>query len=312
MSVDGAHGGVERLIHVLFGVGDVIVELAGDGSPERMDEAEDAVAFRDGRNEYADGEEVVDVAYLFALRGVCLGLAVDAVDVLGASGNVGGEACTGEFASEDFRDVLDVVLAGLTLGGEEFGDLVVLVGVDVAEGHILELPFDLAHPETVSEGSVDVEGFLCDLDAPGVGESVEGTHVMEAVSEFDEDDADVLRHGDEHLAKALGLAAALGDEGLRAAGERVELGEFRNAVDEFGYVVAEERTELVGGDATVLDDIVEERSGDGGAVEVELREVLRGGERVLDVGFAGVASLPVVGVGGKLEGAFNQIDAILR
>ena len=35
-------------------------------------------------------------------------------------------------------------------------------------------------------------------------------------------------------------------------------------------------------------------------------------ERVLDVGFAGAASLPVVGVGGKLEGAFNQIDAILR
>ena len=144
---------------------------------------------------------------------VCLGLAVDAVDVLGASGNVGGEAGAGEFASEDFRDVLDVVLAGLTLGGEEFGYLVVLVGVDVAEGHILELPFDLAPCRDGERGERRCRGFPVRSRRAGCRGERRGTHVMEAVSEFDEDDADVLRHGDEHLAKALGLAAALGGRG---------------------------------------------------------------------------------------------------
>ena len=54
-------GGVQRLVHAVFRVGDVVVELARDGAPERVDDAERVVAVGHGVDEDAEGKEVVDL-----------------------------------------------------------------------------------------------------------------------------------------------------------------------------------------------------------------------------------------------------------
>ena len=51
--------GVQRFVAVAFGVGDVVVKLAGDGLKQAVDDAERGIAFGDGVHQNAHRADVV-------------------------------------------------------------------------------------------------------------------------------------------------------------------------------------------------------------------------------------------------------------
>ena len=65
-------------------------------------------------------------------------------------------------------------------------------------------------------------------------------------------------------------------------------------------------------DAAVLDDVVQQGSGDRCAVEVEVRDGHRRVDRVNDVGLAGLAVLSVVRLVGEVVGLFDQPRPLRR
>jgi hypothetical protein len=77
--------------------------------------------------------------------------------------------------------------------------------LEVAKCEFLELVLDLAHPEPVRDGRIDVARLLGNADPPFLRQMMERPHVVEPVREFDQDHPDVVDHGQEHLAEALGL-----------------------------------------------------------------------------------------------------------
>src|SRR5207245_1677266 len=82
----GANNGrMQRLIHTLLGVRNVIVELPGDRSPEAMDDAERVVAITHRVDEDPQSKQVVDLIERTALLRVALHLLMNAEDVLGAA-----------------------------------------------------------------------------------------------------------------------------------------------------------------------------------------------------------------------------------
>src|SRR5256885_1059801 len=93
-------------------------------------------------------------------------------------------------------------------------DLLLDVGkvprLQVAEGEVLELDLDPLDAEPVGERRVDVESLLRDAVLRLGLHVLEGPHVVGPVGELDEDDANVLRHRDQHLAEVLGLLLLLG------------------------------------------------------------------------------------------------------
>ena len=89
LAVEGDHRGVEGLVEVVLGDRDVVVELARDRPPQRVDDAERRVAVRDVVDEDPDRVDVVDLAELGALA---LHLLPDAVDVLRAALELGLDA----------------------------------------------------------------------------------------------------------------------------------------------------------------------------------------------------------------------------
>src|ERR1035437_10952911 len=80
LAVKSDHGGVEALVEVGFGDGNVVVELAGNRMPHRVDDAESCVTVLDLVYEYPDRIHVVDLADLGVLA---LHLSPDAVQMLG-------------------------------------------------------------------------------------------------------------------------------------------------------------------------------------------------------------------------------------
>ncbi len=104
------------------------------------------------------------------------------------------------------------------------------------------------------------------------GKRSERAHVVEAVGQLDEDDADVLGHGQEHLADVLGL--------LLFVRQRAELAQLGDAVDEPGHVRAEALLDIRERVLGVLGDVVEQRGGDRHRVEPQLCQDLGHRERV--------------------------------
>ena len=259
--VGADHRGVQRLVHVGLGGGDVVLEAVGDRHVQAVHEAEGGVAVAHRLDEDAHGAEVVDL-----LEGRSLGphLVVDAVEVLRPAGDLRVDPGLGEVGLDRGLELLDVDLALLPFHRHLAADFVVLIRVEVLEAEVLELPADAGEAEPVGQRGVHVDGFagnpflLLGLDV------VEGAHVVQPVGELDEDHPQVLDHRQQHLAVGFGLAgfAALVLEAL-------DLG---HAVGQGGDLGAELGGDLLQGHRGVLEHVVQQSGGYRGRVETELRE----------------------------------------
>ena len=126
---------------------------------------------------------------------------------------------------------------------------------------------------------------------------------MEAVGDFDEDDADVVAHRQQQLLERLGL-----DGGLLAEDAARDFGE---PVDDFGYLGAEDVAQVLGGVVGVFDDVVEERGADAGAAQPDfLAGNLGHGDGVHDVGLAREAAHAAMSLAGKVEGLVDDFDVL--
>ena len=197
-------------------------------------------------------------------------------------------------------DALGVLPLALDLGAQRL----VRLRLEVLERELLELVLDLAHPEAVGDRRVDVERLLGDLDAALLRQVVQRPHVVQAIGELDEDDADVVHHRQQHLAEVLGLA-------LLARRERdgADLGDPFDDVGDFG---AEQLGNALGGGQRVLDDVVQQAGGDRHDVELHVGEEVGNFERMNQVRLARVADLPLVLERGKDVGPAEQLQVGLR
>ncbi len=175
----------------------------------------------------------------------------------------------------------------------------VLVGLDVLERQVLELPPQLGHTKTMGERRVEVARFLRDADALLRRQILERPHVVQAVGELDDDDARVLGDREEQLAIALDLPL------LRRSARR-QLGDLREPVDDVGDRTPELLLHVGDRELGVFDDVVEQPGGDGHRIELQLGEDLRDLDRVRDVRLARVAALAAVRLLAEAIGAHEQ------
>ena len=77
-----------------------------------------------------------------------------------------------------------------------------LVGdwVEIAKAQVFQLAANFAHPQAVSDRAVNVQCFLRDLLLTVGRQVLERAHVVQPVGQLDEDDADVVHHGEHHFA----------------------------------------------------------------------------------------------------------------
>ena len=295
------HGRVQRPVAVQLRHRDVVLEPAGHRLPERVDQAERAVAvarslLAGALDEHAHRGQVVDLVELATLLHH---LVVDGVEVLRAAGDLRGDVRLVELLLEDEPGLADVLLTvGAALGDHRL-DLGVLAGVQRLEREVLELPLEGVDTEAVRERRVDLERLARLLHLLLLAEVLDRAEVVEAVGELDQDHADVLGHRDDQLPVVLGL-------GVLAALE-LDPRQLGDAVDELGDLVAELVLDRLQVGVGVLDDVVEERGRDRRLVHAELGEDLGDAERVVDELLARPALLAVVRLGRERERSREQI-----
>ena len=158
------------------------------------------------------------------------------------------------------------------------------------------------HAQPVGDGRVDFEGFLGDPAAFFSGQHFQRAHVVQAVSELDQDHADVACHGHGHFLEVFSLGFGLGLE--------VHLGQFADPVDQFGHGFTELRLQRFFGDTGVFDHVMQHRSHQALMVHVHVGKNICHRKGMGDIRLATAAALAVVGLFGVEIRSADQVDLV--
>ena len=220
--------GVQALVHVGLGYGNIVLEPAGYLIPQGMDNAQHRVAVRHRIHQHADGNQIIDL-----LKGLVLQhhLPVNRIKVLGPPVDVVADMLLIQLGGKLLDNHANVFLAFRPLQANLLHQVLVPHRINVAQGQVLQLLLDGIHAQPVRQRRINIKGFPGNGHLPGFLLIFQGTHVMQAVRQLDEHHADVLAHGQDHLAQALGL-------GLLPVG-KVQLVQLGHAVHQPGNLLPE-------------------------------------------------------------------------
>ena len=75
----------------------------------------------------------------------------------------------------------------------------------IAETQVLELGFNLIQPQAIGQRCIDVERLACNLILFVGRLRSQCAHVVQAIADFYEDDADVIAHREQQFFEVFGL-----------------------------------------------------------------------------------------------------------
>ena len=178
----------------------------------------------------------------------------------------------------------------------------VFVRVEVFEGEVLQLRLYVKNTEALGQRGVERNGLVAYLQLLFLREEVERAHIVEAVGQLDDDDADILGRGQDHFAPVLRLR-------LVARGELQGL-YLGHAQDQLVDLRTELLPEGVAGHRGVLQHVVHEARGYGLQVHLEIHQDLGDSRAMDEVDLSRSALLVRVRVQGKLPGVL-QLGGVL-
>ena len=295
LAVPARHRGVNGSVTVGLGLTDVILEPPRHGPPAPVNGPENTVAILfAGR----DNAEPVDIRQTRKGLVLFLHLAPNGIGLLGPP--------------EDFRfysgllklyphvtgNPLDYVPCLPLEGDETANDAGAALGIEHTKCEILQFLTHPLHPHAPGQRGIDIHGFARLLDLLVRPHRLDGAHVMQPVSQLDEDDAQILRHRHEQFAEVFRLFG-LGRIQLQVC----QLGD---AVDEGGDLRTENRLHLSIGCFGVLYGVVQQGCDDRRVVKLLFGKNRSDGNRMREIRLAGVAKLPLVHLAAIIEGRADK------
>ncbi len=174
----------------------------------------------------------------------------------------------------------------------------------------------------MGDGGIDLHGLERGVALFLRGLGIEGAHVVQPVAQLDEDDPDILTHGQKHFAHVLGLLvltggeldlAQLGDPVDLLTGGELDLAQLGDPVDQQRHVFAKGLFHRLQRGIGILDDVVQQGGHDTVGIHAQLDEQRRHVQRVGDIRLARQPHLPGMGVIGQVIGLFDegQVVALL-
>ena len=131
---------------------------------------------------------------------------------------------------------------------------------------------------------------------------LEGAHIVQAVREFDEHHADVIDHGEHHLAQIFRL--------LLFAGGEIDFADLGHAFDNVRDLLAELLANIDDGDGSIFHRVMQQPGGYGNRIHLHFGQHMRDFERVNEIGLARGADLAGVMLLGKFVGLADDLQIV--
>ncbi len=164
--------------------------------------------------------------------------------------------------------------------------------LEKAERQILQLAANEAHSQAMCNGRVDVQCFAGDALLFFRREVFESAHIVQPVCQFDEHDADVVDHRQEHFADIFRLP--------RFRSGHVEAADFGDTFDEAGDIRSKAFFDTRDRIFSVFDGIVKQGGGQRRSVHTHVREDVSDFKEMRNVEISGATELVAVTLRGDL------------
>ena len=258
--------GMQGLVAVVLGLGDVVVELVRQVLPQIVHHAQGHVALR---HRLHDDTHRQQVGQLLQGHALALHLLPDAVQVLGPAVHLGLDAGLGQRRAHALDEAFDV---GLTAGAvvvHGAGQLTIGIGLEMAEGQVLQLPFELGHAEPIGQRCIEIQRLSRDAAAHRLGLARQPAQPLHPPGQLDQHRAHVVHRGQQHATQGLGLVGRRLAVGLGAVLEGVEP---VHLTHQGRHRVAELRLQAILRPVLAQARVAQQRSGQGLGVHAELLE----------------------------------------
>ena len=282
-------GGMQRLVHVELGHGNVVLEPAGDWSIDLMDRAQGRVAVLDRLHFHTYRKKIVDLIYPFILHQHFL---VNAEVVLDPSVDLAFDACVLHARAHFTDHLIDMQFPGLHPVIYILNDHIESIGFQIHQSQVIKFGFQFGHTQALGDGGIDLHGLPGFFDLLLPLHVLKCPHIMQPVCQLDDDHPQVLGHGQEHLPQVLGLHLHL----VRHVPDLCQLG---NPVHQLRYLFAKLVFKLLQRDVRILHHIMKDPGADGVAIHVHVDQYQSYLERVNDIRFSGFSPLLLVGRAGQ-------------
>ena len=167
-----------------------------------MHDAERAIA---GLDLIQHDTETEDVGQLFEADGFALHLGPDRKRLLAPAIDMRRDAVLLEIARQLAFDFADQIAVAIGQRAKPLHHHRMRLRIEHAERQILEFFAHLLHAHAARKRRIDVEGFLGDATARGRRHELERAHVVQAIGQLDQKDANVIGDRQQELAQVLGL-----------------------------------------------------------------------------------------------------------
>ena len=273
-------GRVQGLVHVGLRRGDIVLEAARNGIEQVVNMTENVIAVGNIVHDHAERVKIVQFVDGLVLR---THLAVDGISVFDAAIDRPVDA-DGRQPVRDLRlDGVHEAVGTVLVLFEIVDDLLIALGIEILQRSVFQFPLDFLHAEPVRQRRVNLHRLHGLGDLLGGRLVLQRPGIVQPVGNFDEDDADVLRHGHEHLAQILHL--------LLFHRRILHTRQLCDALDQICNRLAEHARDLLKACVGVLQAVVQQRRRDRVGVEADLSHDLRYGKRMDDIRLSGFSEL---------------------
>ena len=135
----------------------------------------------------------------------------------------------------------------------------------------------------MGDGGIDIQGFLGNLLAAVRRKMLERSHVVQPIGQFDEHYADVIHHGQHHLAQIFSL--------LFLAGREIDGADLGDALNNVSHLLAKFLADINDRYRCIFNRVVKQAGRNRDRVHFHFRENQRDFQRVSEIGLAGSAGL---------------------
>ena len=195
--------GVQRLVHIGLGPGNIIFEFMINRLPHGVNEPQGFITLGDGFENDSKGYDIVDF-----LKWKVLGnhFVENAEIIFISSQHLA-------FYIRFLHFFLDVVLDGFheffALGaglGNQRLYSIVFIRLEIFKRAFFQLIFDPVNTEARGNGGVNVQRFPGNFQSLVRLVELQSPHVVEPIGEFDQNNPDIVNHSQKHFPKAFSLA----------------------------------------------------------------------------------------------------------
>ena len=276
--------GMQRLVAIALGDGDVILEAARHGLVLLMQHTQGRIAVQHLGNHDA---KAVNVRDLGKAQLVLLHAQIQRIQSALTPQQAGRQALLGEFGVDFILHALHQIAAACARAANGLLQRGIAPGVQMLERQVLQLAIGLVQTQAVRDGSVDFQCLGRDAPPLAARHVAHGAHIVGTVGQLDENDAHIARHGQQHLAEGLGLALFAGIE--------LQLVQLGQPVDQLGHILAEAFFQIGLGDAAVLHGVVQQGGHQGWRIQLPVGTDAGYGNGMGDVRVT--AAAPLIGMG---------------